>query len=637
MSRERELVMEIEVAGRTFYAEKETLTLISDEAKILDAYFAEKKIENVEEAAGTHTYTFANTNDTSTTFKKNKIASVILSKVNKDEKSNKKHTTQALVRAQLTLGSYTAGNTITVDLLKSVEKISYPKITSAPMGYQVYLIAETENLKDKKVKLKIHEKESDLKLLKTKDDVLPVLVFAKKEDTTTDTEASDWIAIDVKEENGKKEDGAVVLHKEDKGDKIEVGIKKIQLRPKEDKIKTEGEDAKLSFEGWQEALFVRENETDDGISAAQAAEILATTRAASNDSVTLTRDVNADLLVNKKSFPESISGPSEISINGSDAEFILETYKPGETTADKQNIRWSLWVHGTPRTTPQDKTNTYITSKSKAGVYTYAKTEIIDTVDVTNPDGTITQTGGKNKLTIVFDKELEGKRIQIEAFRGSPDIKEKEMEKKAYVYTNAVKDFKVTKRETTKLRLQTQCESVINPGEIIEKEFGNSLIITHSTSIYIYHDGKISKTYLENGDKMRYVYVENTGEEHYLGVFDIIESQRWLHGTSQQINTTKGGTWQTVTSGGKTRYYKEDGNEETLIMTPFSGAPNKVFQYKKGNLDFAIYEDTSREYFNPEAFATVIGALAEVNFTDLVSNGSVDTDATGAFSVSHFN
>jgi len=72
-------------------------------------------------------------------------------------------------------------------------------------------------------------------------------------------------------------------------------------------------------------------------------------------------------------------------------------------------------------------------------------------------------------------------------------------------------------------------------------------------------------------------------------------------------------------------------------MMSFNTYPLLLYKYEKENLNFALCENTSREYFNPEAFATVIGALAEVNYTDVVSNGSVGTDGTGAYSVTHFN
>ncbi len=67
----------------------------------------------------------------------------------------------------------------------------------------------------------------------------------------------------------------------------------------------------------------------------------------------------------------------------------------------------------------------------------------------------------KNQLTIVFDEALIGKKVQIEAFRGSPDLNNK----KDYFKTTTVQEApapKITKRETNSLWLQTRCESVDN-------------------------------------------------------------------------------------------------------------------------------------------------------------------------------
>ncbi|WP_199185111.1 M23 family metallopeptidase [Aquimarina sp. I32.4] len=440
----------IKASGRNFSINVPLVAKNEQEPEIISAYFAEKKIENVKEAAGTYTYTFGGTNNTSTEGKKSSIATVILKKVNASVKKDKKYTSQALVKEKLKEDSYKKGDTVIIDLKQDVEKVSYPKITSAPMGYQVYLITETRNLKDKKARVKIYEKEEGLKLLKTKDDTLPVLVFARKEDTTTNTEASDWIEIDVKEENGKKEGGALVLHKEDKGDKIEVGIKKIQLRPKEDKIKAEGEDAHISFEGWQEALYIREDETEEGKKAKQEAEEKATARTAETF-VNLTYDISAS----KVSYPKKISGPGTISLE-KEAVYTIDTYGASANEEDKNNIRWSFYVQGDPKKTTADKEKTYINAKSKSGLYTYAKTELV---------------ANKNKLTLVFDKALVGKKVQIEAFRGLPDLNNK----KDYVRTTTVEEDNkgsiVKKLDSTSLFLATECDSVKNAGEKNKKDF----------------------------------------------------------------------------------------------------------------------------------------------------------------------
>ncbi|MHA7059416.1 M23 family metallopeptidase [Aquimarina sp. M1] len=463
MTRTRELYMDIEVMDRTFCFDDQVLNLVSEEEpEVTSAYFAEKTVKEESLKDGTYQYTFEKVTSTDSKTKRSNVAKAIHKSINDELSSQNKEVKLVditkIINEKETgkkwpLQSHAKDSTLTFDQYKKETKIYYKKITSAPMGYQVYLITETRNLKDKTVKLKIYEKESDLKLLKTKDDILPVLVFAKKEDTTTDTEASDWIAIDVKEENGTKENGNLFLYKEENENKIEVGIKKIQLRPKEDKIKTDGEDAFKSFEGWQEALYIREDETEEGKKAIEDAKVLAETR--KNETfITLTRDADADKKENKKSFPKEISGPKTISID-KDAVYTLDTYGTSATEDDKKNIRWSFYVQGDPKTTTADKEKTYIDAKSKTGWYTYAKSEIIDS---------------KNQLTLVFDKALVGKKIQIEAFRGSPDLSNK----KDYVKTTTVQETpepKISKREITSLWLTTQCESVENTGEMIGKDF----------------------------------------------------------------------------------------------------------------------------------------------------------------------
>lgn len=63
----------------------------------------------------------------------------------------------------------------------------------------------------------------------------------------------------------------------------------------------------------------------------------------------------------------------------------------------------------------------------------------------------------------------------------------------------------------------------------------------------------------------------------------------------------------------------------------------KYISIQKTILILSSFETTDREYYNPEAFACVLGALAEGDFLDIVSNGSVGLDGTGAYSVSHVN
>ena len=97
-----------------------------------------------------------------------------------------------------------------------------------------------------------------------------------------------------------------------------------------------------------------------------------------------------------------------------------------------------------------------IRSKSKTGLYTYAKTEVVD---------------GKNKLTIVFDEALIGKKVQIEPFRGAPGLSTKP----EYVRTTTIQEDKlgplVKELDSTNIWLLSECDSVENEGEKLNKSF----------------------------------------------------------------------------------------------------------------------------------------------------------------------
>ncbi len=432
-----ELVMfEIETEGRTIKV-NETLEVVDpNQAEVINVYFAEKVISFVDENDGTHTYTFNGDNNTSTNAEKNEVAKSIQSNVKPIlEAQNKKVLKLNDIIVKLTESSYSKDDTITFDVYKLEKKkeVRYKKVNEASIANQAYLIAKTKNLEAKKVKVKIHEKDGEFKILADKDALLPILVYANKEDKTTDTEASDWIEIDIKKEKGKKDGANILLTEGD--DEIEVGIKKIQLRPKEDKMATKDEEASKSFEGWAEKLYIREDETDDGKKAKEA-EAAAEKARNAEKFVTLTRDENADKKENRISFPKKISGPSSIEI-AKIATYTITKHSSKATAADKNNIRWSLHIKGDAPTK-----YTVIDSKSKTGLYTYAKIELID---------------GKNQLTIIFDKALKGKKVQIEPFRGEPELNTK----KEYVSTTLIKEKavpKVVRKENTKLWLETNCD-----------------------------------------------------------------------------------------------------------------------------------------------------------------------------------
>ncbi|MCF6350369.1 MAG: hypothetical protein L3J23_04990 [Flavobacteriaceae bacterium] len=605
----RTLVLKrIHTAEMTFEVHEELKIVDPNEKKVLDVYLAEKKIKYVDEEDGEYTYTFKNDKKAVNNHEKNVLSSEIFSVVKKTlESLNQKPATEFITEALKTnkeagkiKESYKKGETLTFKVYKLERKKEehYQKMSSvigASMGNQIYIIAKTKNLEGKKVKIKLHEKEDELKLLKDKDAILPVLVYAKKEDKTTDTQASDWIEIDIKKEKGKKETDNVILSQGE--EEIEVGIKKIQLRPKTDKMASKDEEASKSFEGWAEKLYIREDETEAGKKAKKAKE----------EEKTITLNFDKDAI--KESFPEKITWLKSSEI-GKEEIYTITKYLKGETEVDKNNIRWSLYIQS------KKKNYTIIDTKTKTDLYTYAKTELID---------------GKNQLTIIFDKALKGKKVQIEPFREeAPKLNTKN----DYVSTTLIKEKatpKITKLDTTKLWLQTECDDCKEKEK--KKEFlkENYFKLKTPDTIHIYSDGKISKTPLTLLKNIRYVYVASDGEEHDLGKYNLIEAQKWNYGSSRYHSGWK----KIVTIDNK-------GNEKEKYFEYAKGKVKLVkfklpLSYNYNNVNIKLKDNSTREYINPEAFACLIGALAEVGYDDITLNGFTSKDGTGAPSVTHFN
>ena len=595
------VIDEIITEERTYKYNKTLRVVDPNKAEVTEAYFAIKQIKYIEKESGeTFSYTFKNKTSVKAQKDKTKIADIIRGKLKFD--GDKKYTKNKQIIASFTKDVYEAKESITIKALKKEKRTYYLKVNAGSMGNQMYLVVETKNLKGKKVKLKIHEDEKELKLLKDKDALLPVLVYAKKEDKTTDTEASDWIELNI--ETVKAKDAGTGFYISDDGKDKEVGIKKIQLRPKKDKMASKTEEASKSFEGWAEKLYIREDETEEGKKSKEAEEKEKKDRDAETF-VTLTRSENADKKENKKSFPKKITWLKNIEI-GKQAVYTISNYKAGATETDKNNIRWSLYVQGDDK--PKDKKSLYITTKSKTGLYTYAKMEIIN---------------GKNQLTIILDKALKGKKVQIEPFRGAPELNTK----KDYVSTTKIKEKatpKITKLDTTKLWLQTQCDECTKK----EKEFlkGSYFKLKSLDTIYIYHDGKISKTPLTLLKKIRYVYIANDGEEHDLGKYNIVEAQKWNYGSKKYHQG-----WKKITLNKKIRYYEYAKGKVKLIKFKLP------LTYNSKSINIKLNDNSKREYINPESYACLIGALAEVGYDDVTLNGFTSEDGTGAPSLTHFN
>ena len=364
--------------------------------------------------------------------------------------------------------------------------------------------------------------------------------------------------------------------------------------------------------------------------------------------ITLTRDTDADKKENKKSFPKKISGPKTLSID-KDAVYTLDTYGASATENDKKNIRWSFYIQGHPKATTADKEKTYIDAKSKAGWYTYAKSEIINS---------------KNQLTLVFDKALIGKKVQIEAFRESPDIDNA----KDYVRTTTIQKAatpKIAKRETTSLWLQTQCESVENAGEMINEEFKSYFKLETPNTIHIYHDGYISKLNFDALTKVKYRYHDKNGNKHKISECELYETWKMGSGNKNKQPTASEKSSATIidyaakgVSGvdAKKTYLltNNDVYTEGIVSPDYSYnhlyytattekvvmviMPNIGLNYKNGDTLIKFkWHKTLRRFSQPEVFAAFIGALAECGYSDVNSGGSSYKDGSSYPSLSHNN
>lgn len=161
----------------------------------------------------------------------------------------------------------------------------------------------------------------------------------------------------------------------------------------------------------------------------------------------------------------------------------------------------------------------------------------------------------------------------------------------------------------------------------------HSIDATDIVTFHIYADGSIEKHIpknikLEYREKYKYVYHDKENNEHDVCIVDIVKAQNWIVGAKAK---EKDGIWEKRTAGGKTRYYKKGTGQVELVkfVVPLN--------YKQKGVNIKIGDNTTREYVNPIALASMLGAVAECGYDDFNFNGSASSDGTGAPSVTHVN
>lgn len=144
----------------------------------------------------------------------------------------------------------------------------------------------------------------------------------------------------------------------------------------------------------------------------------------------------------------------------------------------------------------------------------------------------------------------------------------------------------------------------------------------------VYSTGKIEKHIpktIKAGfeKKYKYVYHDKSNGEHDICTVDFVSAQNWLKGSK----SNGGAGWEKK----GTRYYQKGSGTNILVNIPAS------LNYSSGATIIKYGDNSTREYMDPRAFASFIGALAECGYKDVMMNGFTSKDGTGSPSVSHIN
>ncbi|MCF6350371.1 MAG: hypothetical protein L3J23_05000 [Flavobacteriaceae bacterium] len=242
--------------------------------------------------------------------------------------------------------------------------------------------------------------------------------------------------------------------------------------------------------------------------------------------------------------------------------------------------------------------------------------------------------------------------------------------KNDYVSTTLIKEKatpKITKLDTTKLWLQTECDDCKENEK--KKEFlkENYFKLKTPDTIHIYSDGKMDKVNFKNllfGKKLKYIYVDKDGNHHKVCECELYETWKMGSGKSDSTlipsATEKASatvidyvamgvsgvdahkTWvltnnDVYTKGeliaGYTHLYYKASTEKVVMVT----IPSNL-NYRKNDLNIKFeFKRTLRKFSSPEIFAAFIGVLAECSYVDVVSEGSSYRNGSSYPSKTHNN
>ncbi|UGU16277.1 LysM peptidoglycan-binding domain-containing protein [Sinomicrobium kalidii] len=181
--------------------------------------------------------------------------------------------------------------------------------------------------------------------------------------------------------------------------------------------------------------------------------------------------------------------------------------------------------------------------------------------------------------------------------------------------------------------------------------------VTGSKVIHIYHTGHISEVDLTNSKKVSYVYHDENDEKYNLITCDLYTVKK--KGTGQPVDsfreeepveTIDYTSYNSMGVDAKTSHIYEDGT----VITDGNKYGQAHYKIKYPALDEDIilvhmkeinnrtaeiqfhFEQTKREYANPEYFAAFLGALADIGL-DVSCTGSCYKDGSAFPSLEHSN
>ena len=186
-----------------------------------------------------------------------------------------------------------------------------------------------------------------------------------------------------------------------------------------------------------------------------------------------------------------------------------------------------------------------------------------------------------------------------------------------------------TKSREDRAKNLTNCIEIFKVKQCEKSKKSSTFIKSDIVTFHIYNAGEIEKhipKQIKEGfeKKYKYVYHDKDEKEHEICTLSFVIADTWIKGAKKK------GVQEGWEKKGTRYYLKGTGKNELVKM-------QLPLNYTKGSVIIKLADNTEREYINPTSFASIIGALGELNFSDMTMNGFTSEDGTGSPSVSHIN